>query len=109
MMQETIPNGGAAAAILAAGLGCFTLALLSLSGDASKAIAHGLTFCVPTGPLSGVTTLGIVAWLAAWLVGHWMWRSRTVAVRRAALVSLALVVLGLLLTFPPIEDLLLRK
>jgi hypothetical protein len=107
--QQPIPNGGAAAAILAAGVGCFALAVLAVAGDASKAIAHRLTFYVPTGPLSGVTTLAMVVWLAAWMLGHWLWRSQTIAIRRAALASLVLLILGFLLTFPPFEDLLLRK
>jgi hypothetical protein len=109
MTQEPIPSGGAAAAILAAGLGCFALAALAVAGDASKAIAHLLTFYVPTGPLSGVTTLAIVVWLAAWLLGHRLWRGQNVATRRTALVSLVLVMLGFVLTFPPFEDLLLGK
>ena len=109
MTQQPIPNGGAAAAILAAGLGCFALALLAFAGDASKAIAHRLTLYVPTGPLSGVTTLAIVVWLAAWFLGHRLWHSKTVAIRRAALASLVLVILAFLLTFPPFEDLLLGK
>lgn len=68
-----------------------------------------LTFYKPTGPLSGVTMLAIAAWLVAWLAAHRRWREKTLALARVTGVSLSLLALGLLLTFPPFEDLLLRK
>jgi hypothetical protein len=107
--SEPARNGVAAAAILSACLGCFTLAILSMAGDASKAVAGMLTFWRPTGPLSGVTTLAIAVWLAAWLAWHRRWRQKTVALARVTRVALTLLALGLLLTFPPFEDLLLGK
>lgn len=102
-------NGPAGAALLAACVGCFTLAVLATIGDASKSAARALTFYKPTGPLSGVTTLAILVWLAIWLIGHRRWRDRTVALARVTGVALVFLVLGLLLTFPPLEDLLLGK
>ena len=51
-----IPNGSGAAAMLAAGVGCFVLAILACAGDKSVAIKTSLNFYKPTGPLSGVTT-----------------------------------------------------
>jgi hypothetical protein len=58
----TIPNGSGAAAMLAAGIGSFVLAIIALAGDKSVPIKNSLNFYKPTGPLSGVTTVAIVVW-----------------------------------------------
>lgn len=100
-----IPNGSGAAAILAAGIGCFALAVLSIAGDKSAFLKSLLVFYKPTGPLSGVTTVAILVWLFSWGILNWRWRSRTVAINRISAAALALLGLGLLLTFPPLADL----
>ncbi len=104
-LAPAIPNGSGAAAILAAGVGCFALAILALTGDKSNAIKSALIFYRPTGPLSGVTTSAIVIWLAAWGILEWRWRNRSVDAARSNAVALILLGLSLLLTFPPIVDL----
>ena len=52
-------NGSGAAAILAAGIGCFALAVLACAGDKLADVKNSLIFYKPTGPLSGVTTPGL--------------------------------------------------
>jgi hypothetical protein len=99
------PNGAGAAAILAAGIGAFLLAVFAILADQSAAVKSLMIFCQPTGPLSGVTTCAIVLWLAAWAVLHARWRNQSVALARVNAVAFALLILGLLLTFPPIADL----
>ena len=98
-------NGKGAAAILAAGIGSFLVAVLSILGDQSAYFKKLFIFYTPTGPLSGVTTSAIVGWLLAWFILHRLWHWRNVAMARVAVVSLSLLFLGLLLTFPPIADL----
>ncbi|MGA8162950.1 MAG: hypothetical protein WCB76_19245 [Acidobacteriaceae bacterium] len=106
---EAVPNGAAAAAMLAAGLGCFVLGVVAVAGDGSRAVARLLTFYRPTGPLSGVTTTAIVCWLVAWAAWHRAWRGRTVGLGRISAVAWVLLGMGLLLTFPPLGDLLLGR
>jgi len=101
-----IPNGSGAAAILAAGVGSFALAALAFSGDKSPAMKNALNWYKPTGALSGVTTGAILVWLLIWVVLELRWRKKDVAAGRAAVVALGLLGLSLLLTFPPIVDLL---
>jgi hypothetical protein len=101
----SLTNGSGAAAILAAGIGSFVLAVLAIAGDKSGTIKSSLIFYKPTGPLSGVTTTAILIWFFTWGLSEWRWRKKTVALRRIAAISLALLVLSLLLTFPPIGDL----
>jgi len=101
-----IPNGSGAAAVLAAAVGSLALALLAFAGDKSVLIKNSLNFYQPTGPLSGVTTVAIVVWLLAWGLLEWRWGKRTVAIGRINRISLAILGLSILLTFPPILNLL---
>lgn len=77
--------------------------------DVSKPVAKLSTFYVPTRPLSGVTTTAILLWLVAWVVLARLWRHRNVVLARVNVAAFASLLLGILLTFPPFADLLLRK
>ena len=104
-----LPNGAAAAAILAVGIGALALGVFALAGDASPSINHALSFYVPTGALSGVTTLATLIWLAAWLVLGLRWGRREVPMARVNAAAFTLLAAGLLLTFPPAMDFLQGK
>ena len=99
------PNGDGMAAILAAGLGCAALGVFDFSGDAFESVGRFFNFYNPTGTLSGVTLTAIVVWLAAWRVLAKRWGHRNVSVGKTSVVAGALLVVGLLLTFPPFMDL----
>jgi hypothetical protein len=103
---RVMPNGPGAAAVVAAGIGCFTLGFLSALADKLPAFARKLSFYRPTGPLSGVSTASIVVWLASWALFHYGWRQRDVNLRWTNGIAYALLLCGALLTFPPIGDLL---
>lgn len=107
-MTSPVPatNGFGGAALLAAGIGAFTLAVLAVATDKIAPLQRAMIYYRPTGPLSGVTTSGIVVWLVAWFVLNRRWRNRTVALRTVGAAALALLVLSLLLTFPPLADVL---
>jgi hypothetical protein len=102
---RNFPNGGGAAAVLAAGIGSFCVAVFAILTDQSAAMKTLMKFYTPTGPLSGVTTCAIVVWLAAWFILYRRWSWRMVDMARVRTVALILLILGLLLTFPPIADL----
>ena len=87
------------------GIGSFAVALFALLGDKIAAFKNLMIFYKPTGPLSGVTTCAIAAWLVAWLFLHRRWSRRMVAMARVRTAALILLILAVLLTFPPIEDL----
>ena len=106
---ESLTNGPAAAAILSAGIGCAMLGILALAGDASSTIKDLLNFYNPTGALSGVTTIAIVAWLASWFVLARLWATRTVNLARINAAAFLGLAIGLLLTFPPVMDLIQGK
>lgn len=99
-----VPNGAAAAAILSSSLGVFILGLLTSLAAANTGIKNWLNWYDPTGPLSGKTTLAGIVWLATWLVGHYWLRNTEVKLTRVIQVSTALLVIGLLLMFPPLFE-----
>lgn len=98
-------NGFGAAAVLAAGLGSFTLAVVSIAADKLSTMKGLMNFYPPTGPLSGVTTTAILIWIVLWIVLERRWHNRNVEMKRVSTMALALLVLGLLLTYPPLADL----
>jgi hypothetical protein len=99
-------NGSGAAAILAAAIGSFSLAVLTVAADKSAAIKNNLVFYKPTGALSGVTTVAILLWLILWIVLELLWKKKTVELKRISIAAFILLALSLLLTFPPIIDIL---
>jgi hypothetical protein len=101
----SLPNGSGAAAILAAGIGSFAVAVFAIAADKSAFVKNLFVFYKPTGTLSGETTVAILLWLAAWAILEWRWRKKTLFLRRINAVALGLLGLSLLLTFPPIGDL----
>ncbi len=98
------PNGGALAAFLAAGIGSAAVGLfviLSELGIYSAPALHS-----GAGGVSGRTTFGVIVWLLAWAILHKRWRKRSVDAAKVTTFTVLLVMLGLLLTFPPLWGLL---
>lgn len=117
MMTNRIPeetklphlsNGPAAAAILAAAVGCFTIGLLQVLADVSPSINKAMVFYKKSGALSGETTVAIVLWLVLWFALGRAWNGKTVNLKRINLASIVLLVLGIVLTFPPLTDALFK-
>jgi hypothetical protein len=103
--SDAIPNGSGAAALLAAGVGSFVLAVVAIAADHIAAIKGLMVFSKPTGPISGVTTTAVVVWLAVWAILEGLWRKKNVGIGRIGVAALVLLALALLLTFPPVGDL----
>jgi hypothetical protein len=105
----SVSNGPAAAAIVSAGSASCALGILAIVADGSKTVGQWLAFYRPSGPLSGVTTVAIVVWLGIWFILAKRWRGRNVNLAKTNALAFVLLACGLLLTFPPFADLLLRK
>ena len=93
-------SGSAMAAFLAAGIGAFAMGAVVLLDEAGIFAAPALY--APAGGVSGRTTLATIVWLIAWAVLHNRWKSREIAPGRVGAVSLILIALGVLGTFPPV-------
>jgi hypothetical protein len=98
------PDGPAAAAMLAAGVGIFVLGLLTVLSEVSVPIhdfLESLDLGRGVGPLAGKTTLAALAWAVSWIVLGTAWRGKEVAIRGAFTVTVLLGILGAIGTFPP--------
>jgi hypothetical protein len=104
--QSETTNGLVAAAMLAAGIGCFFLGLNTSLAQGSKVISGMLNFYNPVGPLGGKTIVAVVVWLVTWAILASKWKDRSADFGKIYKVTLILVGLGLLGTFPPFFDLL---
>lgn len=104
-LAERKPNGPAAAAILAANIGVFVLGAATTLAEISAPLKDALNLYAPTGPLSGKTTAGVLAWLIAWVALHFYWQRKDVDFSRVFSLSLVLLGLGLLFMFPPFFEL----
>lgn len=102
--QERIPNGPAAAAILSAGVGSATIGLMTTGAVISAGLKSALNWWSPAGPLTGKTSVGVIAWLVTWIVLHVLWKDKDVPLVPVLVVMLVLLALGLLLTFPPVFE-----
>ena len=93
-------SGAAMAAFLAAGIGTFAMGAVVLLNEAGIFAAPALY--APAGGVSGRTTLATTVWLIAWAGLHRRWKAREVATRLVYPVTLILVAVGVLATFPPV-------
>ena len=97
-------NGAALAAFLGAAVGAFAMGLFVVLGEAGVFAAP--TLYGPAGGVSGRTTFAVATWLVAWGVLHNRWSGRRIDPRGVFAVTLLLVGLGVLATFPPVWGLL---
>lgn len=93
-------TGPVAAALLAAGVGAFTLGLLTTLNEASTGIHDFLELTDGVGPLGGKTTFAVVAYFGSWAALHALWRRESPVLRPILIAAAVLVGLGLLGTFP---------
>jgi hypothetical protein len=99
-----VANGAALASFLGAGIGAFAMGAMVILGQAGLFAAPALY--PPAGGVSGRTTFAAVIWGIGWGILHSRWKGRQIASRRVHAVTLLLIGLGVLLTFPPVWNLL---
>ena len=102
--SPTIENGAAMAAFLASGIGAFAMGffvILNETGLFAAPALHG-----GAGGVSGRTTFAAAVWLIAWGALHRRFRNREMEPRPVYAATLGLVLVGVLLCFPPVWGLL---
>ena len=102
--STVVTNGAALAAYLGAGIGAFAMGLFVILNEVGVLAAPALY--APAGGVTGRTAFAVITWLIAWGVLHRRWKGRQVEPMRVHAITLALVLLGIVLTFPPIWGLL---
>ncbi|MCH7547073.1 MAG: hypothetical protein IID30_11805 [Planctomycetes bacterium] len=98
--RETEDSGVAAAAFVAAGIGCAALGFLTTLAQMSVGVKNLLNWWNPTGPLAGKSGVAVIIWIAAWIVLHIAWKNKAVSERRAFTITLVLIAAGIVGTFP---------
>lgn len=98
------PNGAAMAAFVAAGIGAFALGAIVILNEVGLFSAPALYD--PAGGVTGRTAFGAGIWLIAWVMLHQRWKHRTLRAGGVYALTVLLIVLGVLLTFPPLWHLL---
>lgn len=94
------PEGPVSAAIIAAGIGCFVLGIFTTLAEASESVKEFFEWSVRVGALSGKTISAVIVWLIAWAVLYAVLRNRPFENRRALVIALVLIGLGVVGTFP---------
>lgn len=88
------------AALLAMGVGVVVYGIFVVLSEFSESFKTFLTLNDGVGALSGKTTFGVLVWLAIWAVLHPALRKSTLDLSRAFKISLVMVGIGVLFTFP---------
>lgn len=102
------PDGPAAAAMVAAGIGIFVLGLLTSVAHGWSALSGFLADFQGSrgvGALAGKSTVSVMAFFISWGVLHMMWRDKEVNIKRMFNIGLVLGLLGALGTFPTFFEL----
>jgi hypothetical protein len=99
--EAVVTTGPAAAAMIAGGTGALVIGLMTTLAEVSAGLKTALTFMKPVGPLSGKTLVGVAVWLITWFLLHTVLKGKDSDLVKAFIVTIILVALGLLLTFPP--------
>jgi hypothetical protein len=102
LTKTVVPTGPAAAALIASGVGCFAIGLMTTVAEYSTPIKDALNWYKPTGPLSGKVGVGVIVWLIAWAILHFTLKDKNPKIQTAATWAFVLIALGFALTFPPI-------
>lgn len=98
--MDDVADHEVGAALLASGIGATVLGIMVVGAEASTNFASSLRFVASVGPLSGKTTVAVIAFILSWVILH-LALPRTVKLSTAFNITLVLIGLGLLLTFPP--------
>jgi hypothetical protein len=106
--EELEPNGGIVAAVVAAGFGCAALGVVTVAAAAYSSFSDFLTLYAPAGPLTGKATVATLIYLIAWVNLHARLRDRELHLFRAFLLTMALLMIGLIGTFPPVYQIFLK-
>jgi hypothetical protein len=105
--QVTVLDREVGAAFIASGIGSFVLGILIVLTEmpSGAGLKSALAFVGPVGPLSGKTTVAVIAFVASWAILHFVFKNRAVKLTTSFIITVVLLALGLLLSFPPVFEL----
>lgn len=97
-------NGPVSAALLAGGIGSAAMGLITLIYEINdkSAFAKSMAWNKGVGGLSGKSSLSIIIFFVAWAILHYLWKDKETDFARISSIAIALLIVGLLGTFPPV-------
>lgn len=102
--ETQVKNGPAAAALLAGGIAAVAYGIFIILAESIASVGNALNWYNPAGNLSGKTGMMIIVWLISWAGLHSQWKEKDVDFRKISTIALILLVVGVLLTVPPVFD-----
>ncbi len=101
---EAVRTGAAAAAMVACGIGGLVLGLMTTGAVISEGLKSALNWWNPAGPLTGKTGVAILAWVVSWILLNARWKEEDRDLSGAFRLTLILLAIGLILSFPPVFE-----
>jgi hypothetical protein len=90
------------ASMIASGIGSLVLGIMVVLAEINLDIKDFLNWNNGVGPLSGKTGVAVIAFVVSWVVLHYAFQRKALSLTASFIVTVVLLVLGLLLTFPPV-------
>ena len=103
-VETHVAAGVAAATFISSGIGALVLGLMTTGAVLSAGLKDALNLWNPAGPLSGKTTVAIIVWLISWVLLNSLWKGKDMDLRKSFIITLVLIGLGILFTFPPVFE-----
>jgi hypothetical protein len=102
------PNGPVSAALLAGGIGSAVIGIVTLihKTNINANFVDNRVRSNPVGALSGESSYGILAFFLAWAILYLVWKDRETNFTWVSSIAVALLMLGLVGTYPPVWHLL---
>jgi hypothetical protein len=104
IVESAVTTGPAAAAMISGAIGTFVIGLLTTGSVIFEGLREALNWWNPAGPLTGKTGVGVIAWLISWALLNTVWKNEDYDLRKAFIITLILLALGVILTFPPVFE-----
>ncbi len=104
LSEEKALDGALAAALIAAGIGILTLGVVTSAAGAALGFKDWLNWDDTVGPLSGKSSLALIAWAASWPLLHLALFRRDGLLPAAIVISGILILLGMIGIFPPVFE-----
>lgn len=103
-VSTKVAIGAATAAFLSSGIGTLVIGLMTTGAVLSEGLKNALNWWNPAGPLTGKTGVGVLAWLVSWIILHTLWKDKEADFNKVFVITLILIGLGFVLTFPPVFE-----
>jgi hypothetical protein len=110
-VQDTVDVSAAeravGAAFIASGIGSTVLGLAIVLTEmkAGAGLKTALTWNAGVGALSGKTGVAVLAFIISWVILHFTFKTKAVTLTTSFIIALVLIVIGLVLSYPPVFDL----